>query len=161
MTASRSGEGLYKAKAIVTQYATMGLNADTSSQVTLNVWDKRFGHVNQQTVRRRANNIGIVGMEITPGSESMDKCCHDCEVGKMHKLPFANSTTKFSTFGECVVDLVELLRFDGGTEFITSLMTTILTWLGIKIQTNAPYTPEQTGVIHSTVPKRIEEPLQN
>jgi hypothetical protein len=202
MTASRSGEGLYKVKAIVSQYATMGLNADTNSQVTLNIWHKRLGHVNNQTVRRMANNTGIGGMQITPGSKSMEECCHGCEVGKMHKLPFANSTTKYSTVGECVVsDLVgpmqvnsvggaryyvlfkdvyskyktvyflkhksetancfleytkmlttdtglhvKLLRCDGGTEFINSQMNTILTSLGIKLQTSAPYTPEQNGI---------------
>jgi hypothetical protein len=54
---------------------------------------------------------------------------------------------------------VELLHFDGGTEFITSQINTIPTSLGIKLQTNALYTPEKTGVMHSTVPKNIEEPL--
>ncbi len=41
---------------------------------------------------------------------------------------------------------VKLLRCDGGTEFIDSQMNTILTSLGIKLQTSAPYTPEQNGI---------------
>jgi hypothetical protein len=100
------GEGLYKVKATVSRHAAKGLIADTGP-VTLNVWHKRLGHVNHQTVRRMANGIGTIGMKISPGSETMDECCHGCEVGKMHKLPFSNSTTKYSSVGECVVsDLV-------------------------------------------------------
>jgi hypothetical protein len=74
MTASRSGDGLYKVKAIVSQYATLDLSVDTSSQVTLHGCDKHFGHVDQQTIRRRANNLGIVGMAFTPGC-SLYYCC--------------------------------------------------------------------------------------
>ena len=201
MTATRSGEGLYKVMATVSRHATIALTADTGP-ATLNVWHKRLGHVNYQTVRRMANGIGTIGMKISPGSESMDECCHGCEVGKMHKLPFSHSTTKYSSVGECVVsDLVgpmqvnsvggaryyvlfkdvyskykmvyflkhksdtancfleytktlntstghrvKLFRCDGGTEFINSQMRTTLTSLGIKLQTSAPYTPEQNGI---------------
>jgi hypothetical protein len=119
MTASRSGEGLYKVLATVSHHATIALTADTGS-ATLNVWHKRLGHVNHQTVRRMANGIGTIGMKISPGSESTDECCHGCEVGKMHKLPFSNSTTKYSSVGECVVsDLVGPMQVNsvGGARY--------------------------------------------
>jgi hypothetical protein len=41
---------------------------------------------------------------------------------------------------------VKIFRCDGGTEFINSQMKTTLTSLGIKLQTSAPYTPEQNGI---------------
>ena len=54
-----------------------------------------------------AAGLGVTGMDVTPGSTSMDECCHGCEVGKMHKLPFAKSMTRYDTVGACIVsDLV-------------------------------------------------------
>ena len=46
-------------------------------------------------------------MLITPGSTTLNECCHGCELGKMHKLPFIKSNTVYHNVGDCIVsDLV-------------------------------------------------------
>ena len=106
LTASRSGEALYKLHACVSTSSVLALSAATS-QATLNVWHERLGHVNRRTVQRMASGIGVRGMLITPGAVTFDECCHGCELGKMHKLPFSKSTTVYNSVGDCIVsDLV-------------------------------------------------------
>ena len=106
MTASRDGESLYKLDAVISPTTSTCLAA-ASTQATLNIWHARLGHVNRRAIQRMAAGLGVTGMDVTPGSTSMDECCHGCEVGKMHKLPFAKSMTRYDTVGACIVsDLV-------------------------------------------------------
>ena len=106
MTASRNGESLYKLDAVISPTTSICLAA-ASTQATFNIWHARLGHVNRRAIQRMAAGLGVTGMDVTPGSTSMDECCHGCEVGKMHKLPFAKSMTRYDTVGACIVsDLV-------------------------------------------------------
>jgi hypothetical protein len=201
MTASRSGETLYKVKAVVITHQDSTLAAATC-QTTLNVWHERLGHANRRIIQRMASGIEVMGMLITPGSPPLNECCHGCHVGKMHKQPFIKSTTIYENVGDCIVsDLVgpfqvdsvggaryyalfkdvyskyktvyflkhksetadcflnfvktvftatgrhvQLLRCDGGTEFINNYLKNQLSLIGIQLQTSAPYTPEQNGI---------------
>jgi hypothetical protein len=64
MTASRSGETLYKVNAVVSTPSTMGL-AVATTEATLNTWHERLGHVNRRAVLRMASGIGVTGMDIS------------------------------------------------------------------------------------------------
>ncbi len=110
MTASRSGETLYKVNAVVSTPSTMCL-AVATTQATLNIWLERLGHMNRRAVLRMASGIGVTGMDISNRSTTLDECCHGCEVGKMQKLPFPKSQSLFTAIGECIVyDLVGPLQ---------------------------------------------------
>ena len=60
-----------------------------------------------------ASGIGVLGMLITPGSTTLNECCHGCELGKMQKLPFPKSKTIYHNVGDCLVsDLVGPMQVD-------------------------------------------------
>lgn len=95
MTASRSGE-------VVITHSDSALVAATC-QTTLNVWHEGLGHANRRIIQRMASGIAVMGMLITPESPPLNECCHGCQVGKMHKLPFIKSTTIYENVGDCIV----------------------------------------------------------
>lgn len=99
MTGKRTGETLYQVDAIAKRSPTMGFAA-SSNHASLTIWHQRLGHVNVRTVSRMAAGIGVTGMSIKPGSGKLDECCHGCNMGKMHKLPFPTSSSKPKVVGE-------------------------------------------------------------
>jgi hypothetical protein len=112
MTASRSGEILYKVDAVVITHQDSVLAAATC-QTTLNIWHERLGHANRRIIKRMASEMGVLGMLITPESPSLNECCHGCQVGKMHKQPFIKSTTIYENVVDCIVsDLVGPMEVD-------------------------------------------------
>ncbi len=102
MTGKRTGETLYQVDAIAKRSPTMGFAA-SSNHASLTIWHQRLGHVNVRTVSRMAAGVGVTGMSIKRGSGKLDECCHGCNMGKMHKLPFPTSSSKPKVVGELVV----------------------------------------------------------
>lgn len=101
MVGTRIGMTLYHVDAIPQRKPELSLAASTT-HATLNIWHQRLGHVNQRVVKRMAVGEGVRGMSITPGGTTMDECCHGCDVGKMHRLPFGTSVNIPTMVGELI-----------------------------------------------------------
>jgi transposase InsO family protein len=74
----------------------------SSNSATINVWHKRFAHVNEEIFKRMANGEGVTGMEVTKDSKKQLDYCHGCNLGKMHKLPFETSKSITNQVGELI-----------------------------------------------------------
>lgn len=96
LTASRSGETLYRADATLAPPTEVFLAASTTV-ATLATWHERFAHIDSRAVHRMASIIGINGMIVAPGGQKLHESCHGWLLGKMHKQPFThrNYTTDY------------------------------------------------------------------
>jgi hypothetical protein len=119
LTASRSGETLYRADATRAPPTEVCLAASTTV-ATLSTWHERFAHINSRAVHRMASGIGVNGMIVAPGGRKLHDSCHGCLLGKMHKQPFTHSNYTATSVGQLVVsDLVGPLQVNsvGGARY--------------------------------------------
>lgn len=119
LTASRSGETLYRADATLAPPTEVCLAANTTVAI-LSTWHERFAHINSRAVHRMASGIGVNGMIVAPGGRKLHDSCHGCLLGKMHKQPFTHSNYTADSIGQLVVsDLVVPLQVNsvGGARY--------------------------------------------
>lgn len=92
LTASRSGETLYRADATLAPPTVVCLAASTTV-ATLSTWHEQLAHVNSRAVHRMASGIGVNGMLVAPFCRKLHESCHGCLLGKMHNSRSLIATT--------------------------------------------------------------------
>lgn len=110
MVGTRVGKTLYRLDISTGQQVTKSMAA-SSSTASLDTWRERLGHANGRIIKNMAAGEAVTGMFVSPNSKQLNECCHGCNVGKMHKLPFAMSQSKTHRVGELIhSDLVGLMQ---------------------------------------------------
>ena len=72
--------------------------AYNASAVTLTEWHERFGHVNKDNLLKMAKDGTVLGMDIVNTDTPFE--CHECIVGKLHKVSHpTKSTSKVTEAG--------------------------------------------------------------
>lgn len=61
------------------------------------LWHERLGHINQQALRRMAEKGLIEGVKL---SDVDTFFCEACQMGKLHRQPFAKKTPRITKLGE-------------------------------------------------------------
>lgn len=80
-----------------------GVCTKKDSSQPLDVWHKRLGHVNHDTIRTMARHELVEGMALPPNSDSQP-FCSGCAYGKHHRsqFPFNAKRVKAATAGELI-----------------------------------------------------------
>lgn len=102
---------LYKLHATVTSSAFNALGTIASGAVPLTTWHRRFGHLSAAAIQTLSTNNSLLGFNLkaVPGGGASTFKCGSCLVGKAHRLPFSNSTSRASARLELVYsDVLEI-----------------------------------------------------
>ena len=101
MVGTRVVKTLYRLDISTDQLVTKGMAA-SSNTAPLDIWHERIAHANERIIKKMATGEAVTGMSISPNSKQLNECCHGCNVGKMHKLPFTPSQSKTHRVGELI-----------------------------------------------------------
>ena len=71
-------------------------------QRSLQDWHQTIGHISYSKIIEMANKEAVLGLKLITGSQPPTTRCHDCAIGKMHRLSFSKSTTNTTHIGALV-----------------------------------------------------------
>ena len=100
---TRSNQKLYRLDIVASQFKNDTEDfAALSQDDDIQLWHKRLGHVNFQTIKRMKSKDMIDGMQLNPSS-SKQPICEGCIMGKHHRLPFPkDGRTRATRVGELI-----------------------------------------------------------
>ena len=100
---TRSNQKLYRLDIVASQFKNDTEDfAALSQDDDIQLWHKRLGHVNFQTIKRMKSKDMIDGMQLNPSS-SEQPICEGCIMGKHHRLPFPkDGRTRATRVGELI-----------------------------------------------------------
>jgi hypothetical protein len=96
--------GLYKLSAKVIPPSQVKAAKASSSKSDLELWHRRFGHLNEQAIKSLHSKGLVKGLDIE-GNEDMG-LCKGCIYGKQHQEPFPQSGAKRAT------EILEIIHSD-------------------------------------------------
>ncbi|BBH03567.1 hypothetical protein Prudu_014481 [Prunus dulcis] len=145
----RSNNGLYPIPSAVSSHCLSKKVALLGQHVKSSIWHHRLGHPTNEVVQ---SMLKASGLQCANDSSNLNPLCSACLQGKMHRLPFpvrhSRSEIPFHTFIVTygVLPITNLLKSDGGGEFLSKVFTDFLASKGIVRRLSCPYTPQQNGL---------------
>jgi transposase InsO family protein len=78
----------------------VGVDNEAKAGPGLDLWHRRLGHVNKQSIKDMVRSKKVTGVTLSDGAESVD--CEDCAAGKQTRKPFKGSINTARSVGDVI-----------------------------------------------------------